>query len=126
MPITVYNRSKESHYGPYNFPIFRGKSHLGNPYTHIKDRDTKAMYVVSDRDEAIDMYEKYFDIMYGSNIEFTKEVDTIYEAYKNGEDVYLECYCKPQRCHGDIIAEKLRKRLIKEKLKEYRNEQNTK
>ena len=126
MPITVYNRSKETHDGPYNFPIFRGKSHLGNPYTHIKDRDTKAIYLVADRDEAIDMYSKYYDLMYGSNIEFTKEVDVIYEAYKRGEDVYLECYCKPQRCHGDVIVEKLRKRLVRDKLKDIRNEQNIK
>ena len=43
-----------------------------------------------------------------------------YEKYKNGIDVYLECYCAPLRCHGDIIKEKLQKRLIKERLKMYK------
>lgn len=120
MPITVYNRTREIHDGPYNFPIFRGKSCLSNPYTHIKDKQTKALFVVSDRDEAIDMYSNYFDIMYGSDKEFTNEVDRIYDAFKNGKDVYLECYCVPKRCHGDIIADKLRRRFIKEKIKEYK------
>lgn len=117
MPFIVYNRTKESFSSEkYNFPIFRGKSVLSNPYTHIKDKKTKAIYVVNSREEAIKEYSNYFDIMYGSNIEFTKEVDRIYEAYKTGENVYLECYCHPEHCHGDIIADKLRKRLIKEKL----------
>ena len=116
MAIIVYNRTKEDHSAnENNFPIFRPNI-LGNPFTHIKDRHTKASYIVSTRDEAIRRYSMYFDAMYGSNVEFTKEVDKIYEKYKRGEDVYLECYCKPNSCHGDIIAEKLRKRLIREKL----------
>lgn len=120
MAITVYNRSKEMHDGPYNFPIYRGKSILGNPFTHIKDRSTKAMYVVDDRDAAIDAYSHYFDIMYGSDKAFTKEFDKIYEAFKNGKDIYLECYCCPQKCHGDIIADRLRRKLIKEKIEKFR------
>jgi hypothetical protein len=107
---------KEDHSSnPNNYPIFRPNI-LGNPFTHIKDRNTKASYVVSTRDEAVERYSRYFDAMYGSNIKFTLAVDEIYEKYKNGEDVYLECYCHPLKCHGDVIADKLRKRLIKEKL----------
>ncbi len=116
MPIIVYNRITESHSNSENnFPIYRPYI-LGNPYTHIKDRNTRALYVCKNRDEAIDSYSKYFDIMYGGNKEFRSEVDKIYEKYKSGENVYLECYCHPQRCHGDIIVDKLRKRLIKDKI----------
>ena len=116
MAIIVYNRTKEDHSSsPNNFPIYR-PSILGNPYTDIKERNTKAQYVVRNRDEAIDCYSDYYDVMYGSNLEFTREIDEIYEKYKAGQDVYLECYCAPKKCHGDVIAEKLRKRLIKEKL----------
>lgn len=112
--IHVYNRTKETHLGDNNFQIFR-PSVLGNPYTDIWDRETKAMFRCRTREEAIQKYSDYFDIMYGSNIEFTKEIDKIYEKYKNGEDVYLECYCNPKSCHGDVIAEKLQKKLIKER-----------
>ena len=114
--IHVYNRKNEQHVGEYNFPIYRPNI-LSNPFTHIKDKKTKAIYIVKDRDAAIDMYSKYFDTMYGTNSEFTKEIDRIYELYKSGKDVYLECYCSPLRCHGDVIADKLQKRLIKEKIK---------
>lgn len=124
MPIIVYNRTREDHSNsPNNFPIYRPYI-LGNPYTEIKNRNTKAMYVVKTREEAISRYSDYFDIMYGSNKLFTEAVDRIYEKYKNGETVYLECYCAPKPCHGDIIAEKLRKRLLKEKFKQLKNEQD--
>lgn len=113
--IHVYNKENESHSSdPHNYYIGRG-SILGNPYTHIKDRRTKALYVVPTRDDAIDSYSEYFDVMYSGNEEFRMAVDKIYDDLKNRKDVYLECYCHPQRCHGDIIKEKLMQRLIKEK-----------
>ena len=124
--IYVYNRKNETHY-KNSFYIGRG-SVLGNPYTHIKDRKTKAIYQADDRDDAIDKYSRYYDIMYGSNIAFTKAIDEIYDVYKTGEDVYLACYCKKYqsneyhndeiRCHGDIIKEKLEERLLREKIQE--------
>lgn len=113
----VYNLTKEEHDGDNVFYCGRG-SILGNPFTHIKDKETKAKYIVGSREEAIDRYSSYFDIMYGSNVGFTRAVDRIYARYKSGEDVYLGCYCKPQACHCDVIASKLRKRLIKEKIRE--------
>lgn len=113
--IYVYNRTKETHEGPNNYYIGR-PSILGNPYSHIKG-ETLASFVVKTREEAIDQYNHYFDVMYNGNIQFKKMIDEIYEKYKNGIDVYLECYCSPLRCHGDIIKEKLQKRLIKEKIR---------
>ena len=120
--IYVYNRNVEDFsVMDNNYPIYRGVSILGNPYTHLPVKGTKAMFQCKTREEAIEKYDKYFDIMYGNNIEFTKIIDEMYEKYKNGEDIYLECYCKPQSCHGEVIAEKLQKRLIKEKYKTYKN-----
>ena len=99
---------------------------MSNPYTHIKDKKTLAMFVVKSRDEAIDRYEGYFDRMYRGNAPFKFLIDEIYEKYKRGEDIYLECYCKPERCHGDIIKEKLEKRLMKERIKEAKERRNQK
>lgn len=122
MAIIVYNRTKEDHSNnPNNYPIFRGASILGNPYTHIRDKETKAFTIVDSREEAIEMYAGYFDLMYENNEKFKSLVDEIYEKYKSGEDVYLECYCAPQPCHGDIIRRKLEQRLIKEKIQERKN-----
>lgn len=122
--IHVYNRKVETHRGDNNFYIGRGSA-LGNPYTHITDKKTKAIYQAKDRDDAIEKYSHYYDLMYGSNLAFTKAIDEIYEKYKSGEDVYLECYCHPLRCHGDIIKEKLEKRLLKERIKEMLKNEST-
>ena len=112
MGILVYNRTREDYSDREgNYPCYR-PSLLSNPYTHIRDRKTLASFVVKSRDEAIDRYSGYFD--------------EIYERYKRGEDVYLECYCAPERCHCDIIKEKLEKRLVKEKIKEAKEGRNKK
>ena len=125
--IYVYNRNVEDFSAlENNYPIYRGVSILGNPYTHLPVKDTKAMFQCKTREEAVEKYDKYFDIMYGNNIEFTKVVDEMYEKYKNGEDIYLECFCGKgkngeKKCHGEVIEEKLQKRLIKEKYRIYKN-----
>lgn len=129
MAIIVYNKNVETHVGDNNYPIYRGTI-LGNPYTDIKDRKTKALYVVANRDEAIARYSDYFDRKYKGDVAFKAIVDEIYEKYKNGEDVYLECYCgvgteDKKNCHGEVIAEKLQKRLVKEKFKAWKETSGT-
>lgn len=114
MAIIVYNIKKEQHEGPNNYKIMR-PSILSNPYTHIDLEKTRAMYKVKTREEAIEKYSHYFDVMYDGNNEFKRVVDEIYEKFKNGEDVYLGCVCKPLACHGDVIVDKLTKRLVKER-----------
>lgn len=116
--IYCYNCKTEDHTShKNNFYIGRG-SILGNPYTHDGKKSSLARLSFKTREEAIDAYKLYFNAMYEQNIEFKLTVDNIYELYKNGEDVYLQCFCKPLACHGDYIKEVLEKRLIKEKMKE--------
>lgn len=122
--IYVYNRKVEDHSNERNNYACYRPSILSNPFTHIKDKKTLAMFVVKTRDEAIDRYDAYFDRMYKGNAPFKFLIDEIYEKYKNGEDIYLECYCKPERCHCDIIKEKLEKRLMKERIKEAKERRN--
>lgn len=120
--IYVYNSHNEDFtLKPNNYYIGR-PSILGNPFTHNGVRTNLAKLSFKTREDAIAAYDKYFDTMYGKDDEFTKAFDEIYEHYKNGEDIYLQCFCKPLACHGDIIANKLQKKLIQEKLEERRNE----
>lgn len=111
-----YCKLDEEHIGPNAFDVSRCTV-LGNPFTHIKTKKTKASMVVKDRDTAIDLYNDYFDSAYIKNEDFRHAVDKIYEAYKNYDDVYIGCYCKlNERCHGDIIIKKMQQRAIKERL----------
>ena len=120
--IIVYNTNLEDHTntGECNFYIGRSKTGnpLGNPFTHNGVRKSLAKLSFKTREEAIDAFRKYFKEVYGKDEEITKAFDEIYEHYKNGEDVYLQCFCKPNACHGDVIAEELQKKLVRERLAE--------
>jgi hypothetical protein len=125
--IVVFNIHNEDHSTEKNcFYIGRSKNGnpLGNPFTHNGVKTSIAKLSFKTREQAIEAFREYFKKMYGKDQEFTSAFDEIYEHYKNGEDVYLGCFCKPLPCHGDIIAEELQKKLIKEKLTEIRK--NTK
>ena len=127
--ITVYNTHQEDYtYKPNNFLICRTKdgNPLANPFTYngIKTRLAKLSFKT--REEAIDAYKLYFKKMYGLDEGLTKAFDTIYEKYKNGEDIYLQCCCKPLPCHGDFLAEELQRKLIKEKMEERRKNNKSK
>jgi hypothetical protein len=115
--IIVYNKKTESHQlDKNNFYIGRGEnSVLGNPFSHIKDKETLAKYIVDSRDEAISKYEELLPVLYIENPLVNAFIDTIYHLYKNGETVYLECYCHPLKCHGDIIKEFILKMDFREK-----------
>lgn len=116
--IYVYNSKIEDHTSnPNNFYIGRG-SVLGNPFTHDGKKSSLAKLSFKTREEAINAYKLYFKAMYENDNEFKSIVDIIYEKYKNGEDVYLQCFCKPLECHGDFIKSEIEKRLIKEKMAE--------
>lgn len=119
--IYVYNSHVEDHTNEVNNYYIGRPSILGNPFSHNGVRTVFKTLTFKTREEAIEAYEKYFDKMYGKDEEFTKAFDEIYEHYKNGEDIYLQCFCKPKACHGDIIANKLQRKLIKEKMKEIRH-----
>lgn len=107
---------------PNYYYIGRSKSGnpLGNPFTHNGKRSSLAKLSFKTRDEAIDAYQEYFKAVYQQpgGEELTRKFDEIYEHYKNGEDIYLGCFCKPQRCHGDVIAAELQKKFLKEMINE--------
>lgn len=109
MSIFVKNKYKDT---PSKEDIFIGRgSPLGNPYTHISDRFTKASFVVSSREESIQMYESFLrKKIQEKDKPIVDELNRIYLLAKKG-DVSLVCYCKPKACHGDII-----KQIIEEKL----------
>ena len=127
--ITVYNTHQEDYtYKPNNFLICRTKdgNPLANPFTYNGVKTRLAKLSFKTREEAIDAYKMYFKKMYGLDEGLTKAFDTIYEKYKNGEDIYLQCCCKPLPCHGDFLSEELQRKLIKEKMEERRENNKSK
>lgn len=87
MKPVVVNRYRE----PFDIYIGRG-SKWGNPFTHKSG--TKAQYIVSSREEAIEKYREYIL----SKPELLKDLPEL--AGKR-----LGCFCKPKACHGDVLVD---------------------
>lgn len=124
--IHIINLNTDSYKGVPNYVYIgrKGGNILGNPYSHLPEDKCSALFKCKTREEAIERYDEYFDLMYGHNKEFTDIIDRIYDIYKTGEDITLGCHCKPQACHGDIIKKKLEKRLFKERITEIKKKRN--
>jgi hypothetical protein len=115
--IKRYCVLKEEHNGDNAFRVHRGYI-MGNPYTHIKDKKTKAQIVVKSREEAIARYGRYFEKSLELNPDFREEFEKMIEACMNYEEVYLGCYCnEDEECHADYIIQRLRQECVKRMLK---------
>lgn len=77
----------------YDVYIGRG-SKWGNPYSH--KTGTSATYKVSSRDMAISKYREYILNGIGRNL-----INELHEL----DGKTLGCYCKPYKCHGDVLVE---------------------
>lgn len=119
--IYCYNCKIEDHTSHPNNVYIGRNSMLGNPFTYDGKKSNLAKLSFKTREECLNAYEIYFENMYEKNSVFKLYVDKLYEKYKNGEDIYLQCFCKPEPCHGDFIKSKLEKRLIKERMEEIKN-----
>jgi hypothetical protein len=116
--IIRYCKLTEDHVGDNAFDVSR-TGVLGNPYTHIKDRDTKATVKVKTREEAIELYKVYFNRMMESRDSrakpFQREFRRIVDAYKKYDVVYIGCYCHlNESCHGDFIIDQVIKTAVRE------------
>ena len=89
---------------PYDIYIGRG-SKWGCPYTVIKDRPTLAKEIVETKEEALEKYKAYVL----ASPELMNSLDEL-------EGKVLGCFCKPEKCHGDILLELLTQRKLQKLL----------
>lgn len=95
MPVRVVNKRKEE------FDVYIGRgSQFGNPFTHIKDKLTKAEFIVETREESIEKYSEWFHSKIKSSVIFRRAVENL-------RGKRLGCYCSPLPCHGDVIKQYL-------------------
>lgn len=82
------------------YDVYIGRpSKWGNPFTHL-NKSTRAEFLVGSRDEAIDAYEKW--ITEGDGQYLLKDLHEL-------KGKVLGCWCKPQRCHGDVLVKLVEK-----------------
>lgn len=77
------------------FDVYIGRGSVwGNPYTHRELKNTKAEFQTVSREESIEKYRKY--------LLNNKELMSLLPTLKGKT---LACFCKPNSCHGDVLAE---------------------
>lgn len=119
--VVRYCKLEEEHIGDNCFDISRPNI-LGNPYTHIKNRKTLAIFTTKTREEAIERYAAYFDEMLKTSETFRNEWERIFNAYKKYDTIYIGCYCRvDESCHGDFLVKRLKQRLLKETIQKLKN-----
>ncbi len=93
--INVVNKYKHP---PTENDVYIGRgSVLGNPFTAITDRATKAEFI---SENPIEDFEKYlYEKIAQKDKAICNELNRLYQM----EEINLICFCKPKTCHGDII-----------------------
>lgn len=90
----VVNLYQTRQYDVYIGRSGRGEDgYFGNPFVIDKENS---------RETVLEKYKKYFDKKIENDPVFLKNVFGL-------KNKILGCFCKPQACHGDIIAEWLDK-----------------
>jgi len=75
-----------------SYDVYIGRpSKWGNPYSHKEG--TLAEFKVANRAEALEKYEKYL-----------LENETLFNSLIELQGKTLGCWCKPNKCHGDILV----------------------
>lgn len=89
--VRVVNRRREP------FDVYIGRpSKWGNPFSHLPD--TLAKFKVATRQEAIARYREWI----------VSQPELVEAARRELAGKVLGCWCKPQACHGDVLAEIIR------------------
>lgn len=101
--ITVVNKYKHT---PTQNDIYIGRgSVLGNPFTSIQNRQTKAEFICSTPEQSVENFRNYLsEKIKARDRKVCDELNRIYNLVKT-TDVNLICFCKPKICHGDVIKE---------------------
>lgn len=94
----VVNLNKED----YDIYIGRG-SKWGCPFTVIKDRPTLAKEIVGSKEEALSKYKEYV-------LASPELMNSLNEL----DGKVLGCFCKPEKCHGDILLQLLEQKKLKD------------
>ena len=83
-------------------PVDRTNRDLGNPYV-LRDKKSKEQ-----RNVVCDQFERMaeHDMKHGGPI--YRAVAALAGRVAAGERIALQCWCKPERCHADWIADRVR------------------
>lgn len=104
--IRVVNKRKHRGAG-----VYVGRpTPLGNPFSHMPG--TIAQHQVESRDAAIERYRRWLAEELAANPAgpAAEMLARLVNAYRSEGELTLVCWCAPQACHADVIADAVRER----------------
>jgi len=88
-------KTKVVHCKKVVYDIYIGRpSKWGNPFSHLPG--TLAKFICKDRQEAVASFRKWITCGEGQHL-----LNDLHQL----KGKTLGCWCKPQSCHGDVLAE---------------------
>ena len=82
--------------------VDRGNPDLGNPYV-LRDKKSREQ-----RNIVCDQFERMAEHDMARGGPIYRAVMSLAERVASGEKIALQCWCKPDRCHADWIADRVR------------------
>lgn len=111
MSITVVNRYVNSEPDGINRIYIGRGSPLGNPFK-IGAQASHDASVIMTRDDVMLAYEQWlWSQIRARNPVVIQALDDIAFKHLDGHDVKLVCFCKPAKCHGDLIKHVIEARI---------------
>jgi hypothetical protein len=86
-------------------PVDRTNPVLGNPYVLRDKRSKEQRNIVCDQYERMGEYE----MQHGGPIR--DAIVALAARVESGENIALQCWCKPCRCHADWVADRIREKV---------------
>lgn len=87
------NKTKVVHMKKDKYDVYIGRPSIwGNPFSHREG--TLALHKCETRDEAVQKYRDWIQ----TQPQLLTQIPTL-------KGKILACWCKPQACHGDVLAE---------------------
>lgn len=110
--IKLINKHHKSPLSQNATRVYIGRgSVLGNPYTSISDRETRAEFICESREESVLKYREHLEGKISSkDPKICKELNRLFKIAKVG-NLELECFCSPKLCHGNVIMDVLGQKL---------------
>jgi len=96
MKTTVVNKRAPGFKPNANQRYIGRGSLFGNPFTHLPLNRTKAQFQVKTEEESIVRFESWLRERLAEDLNLRQKLLEL-----DGHE--LVCYCKPARCHGDVL-----------------------
>jgi len=106
--VLTNNKTSLVHCKKEKYNVYIGRPSIyGNLWTHRNEK-TKAAFIVSSREEAVECYRQWLEGTNFTEIEQEKR-QQILDSLSSLKGKILGCFCSPLSCHGDVLMDLIKK-----------------